>query len=319
MRNQHLTPSRRKILVAATSAALALLAWGDESSAGIEGTGRYAMIAHGRITAFGSIFVDGVEYDITQAKIHVNGHSGQATQLAVGQIVTVQGDLKGAKAGTAGQVNYTSDVIGPITQVDVAAGTFTLLGQTVAVDANTLFGEGIQPAGIAALQPGMGVQVSAFAEASGALLASRIDLQTAGSPLQVVGALQALNTGAQTFELNALTIDYSQAKVSGNLADGKTATVWADEYPTAGTLHVTRVDVSSGVGGVAGEKGDLEGLITSVAANSSFYVGDQLVVIDANTHVVLHGQTLQPDLAVRIQGTFDSSGALIAKSVKAHP
>ena len=316
MRNPRANPLRSRILVAAASATLAVLVWGDQSSAGIEGTGRYAMVARGRITAFGSIFVDGVEYDLAQAKIHVNGHSAQATQLAIGQVVTVQGYAKGAKAGTAKNVTYTSDVVGSITEVDTAASTFTVLGQTVAVDANTLFGEGIQPAGIAVLQPGMGVQVSAFVEASGELLASRIDLQTAGSPLQVIGAVQALDTGAQTFQLNALTIDYSQAKVRGKLANGSTATVWADEYPTAGTLHVTQVEVSSGLGGVAGAKGDVEGLITSVATNGNIYVGDQLVVIDPVTHLLLFGLSLVPDLAVRVQGTFDSSGALVAKSIK---
>jgi hypothetical protein len=315
MLNQQITPSRQKMLVVATSAALALLAWGDQSSAGIEGTGRSAVIAHGRITAFGSIFVDGVEYDIAQAKIHVNDHLAQATQLAVGQIVTVQGYLSGATSGMANEVTYTSDVVGPLSQVDVAAGTFTVLGQTVAVNAQTLFGEGIQPAGIAALQPGTDVQVSAFAEASGKLVASRIDLQSAGAPLQVVGAVQALDNGARTFQLNALTIDYSQAKVKGTLANGSNATVWADEYPTAGTLHVTRVEVSSGIGGVAGDKGDIEGLITSVAANGNIYVGDQLVIIDPQTHLLLHGASLAPDLAVHVQGTFDASGALVAKSI----
>jgi len=312
MLNQHITPPRRAILVAAAAAALVLLAWGDASSAGIEGTGRYAIVAHGRITAFGSIFVDGVEYDIAQAKIHVNGHAAPARELAVGQIVTVRGFVKGATMGTARKVTYTSDVVGPVSQVDVAAGTFTVLGQTVAVNAHTLFGEGIQPAGIGALRPGTDVQVSAFAEASGELLASRIDLQTAGAPLQIVGAVQALDTGARTFQLNALTIDYSQAKVSGRLANGSNATVWADEYPAAGTLHVARVELSSGVGGVAGDKGALEGLITSVATNGDIYVGDQLVIIDP---LLLQGQSLVPDLAVRVQGTFNGSGALVASSV----
>jgi Domain of unknown function (DUF5666) len=73
--------------------------------------------------------------------------------------------------------------------------------------------------------------------------------------------------------------------------------------------------VSSGVGGVAGAKGDIEGLITSVAANGNFYVGDQLVIIDPLTHL-LQGVSLAPDVAVSVQGTFDSSGALVAKSIK---
>jgi Domain of unknown function (DUF5666) len=319
MRNQPISPLRRRILASA-SAALAVVLWGDESSAGIEGTGRYAMLAIGPITAVGSgIVVDGVEYDIGKAQIHVNGHSARATQLAVGQIVTVQGYLKGAATGTADKVTYTSDVVGPITQVNVTAGNFAVLGQTVVVDANTVFGDGIQPAGIAALRPGTGVQVSAFVEASGELLASRIDLQTAGAPLQVKGMVEALDTGARMFQLNALNIDYGQATVTGKLADGSVATIWADEYPAAGILHATRVQVSSGLGGAAGERCDLEGLITSMAANGSIYIGDQQVVIDASTHLVLYGQTLQPDLSVLVQGTFDASGTLVAKSVKARP
>ncbi len=219
----------------------------------------------------------------------------------------------GTSTGTADEVSDTSDVVGPVGQVNAAAGTFTVLGQTVMVDAHTVFGDGIQPAKLGSLQPGADVQVSAFTEASGELLASRIDLQNAGTPLQIVGAVEALDSGAQTFQLNALTIDYSQAKIEGKLADGSTATVWATEFPSAGTLHVNQIRVTSGLGGLGGNKADLEGLVTSVAANGNIYVGDQLVIV--NPHVLPQGLSLAPDQAVHVQGNFNSSGALVAKSI----
>src|ERR1700744_956382 len=128
MRTQPSTPSRQRILAAATSAALGLVVWGDESSAGIEGTGRYSlMVASGPVTASGggSISVNGVKYDLGKAKIDVNGHSGQATQLAVGQVVKVKAHVSdGTSTGTADEVSDTSDVVGPVGQVNAAAGTF---------------------------------------------------------------------------------------------------------------------------------------------------------------------------------------------------
>ena len=319
MRTQPSTTSRQRILAAAASATLVLLVWGDESSAGIEGTGRFSlMVASGPITASGggSISVNGVKYDLGKAKIHVNGHAGQATQLAVGQVVKVKAHVSDSSAtGIADAVSDTSDVIGPVSEVNATAGTFTVLGQTVMVNAHTVFGDGIQPAKLSALQAGVDVQVSAFTESSGELLASRIDLQNAGTPLQIVGAVEALDSGAQTFQLNALTIDYSQAKIAGKLADGSTATVWAVEAPSAGTLHVTRIRVTTGLGGLAGTEGDLEGLVTSVASNGNIYVGDQLVIV--SPHVLPQGLTLAPNMSVHVQGTFNGAGALVAKSISA--
>lgn len=316
-----LTQLYRPSCLLVASAGLALLAGSDFSSAGIQGTGRMALLASvGRITSSGDkISVNGMAYGLSKAKIKVDGHSAKSSQLQVGQIVTVQGTLDESGKADATSVTFTGNVAGPVTQVDVAAGSFTVLGQTVAVDGSTLFGEGIQPAGIAALRVGTDVEVSAFATASGQLLASRIDLQSAGAPLQVQGAVQALDSGAQTFQINSLTIAYGQAALSGTLANASVATVTATEYPNAGTLQAATVQVSNGIGAAAGVNGQVEGLITSLQSQASFYVGDQLIVTNADTRFVLHGNTLRPNLAVKVTGTFDSSGALVAKQLHVDP
>lgn len=318
---RNLTRLFRPSWLLVASAAAMLIIGADYSSAGIQGTGRMALLSFGRINGIGNTMsVNGVDYGLSQAQIQIDGRAATAAQLKVGQIVAVQGTLNGAATADANNVTFTGDVVGPITQVDVAGGTLTVLGQQVKVDADTVFAESIQPAGVAALSVGMGVEISAFRTASGELLASRVDLQAAGSPLRVRGAVEALNADARTFQINSLTIAYTPAGVNGSLSNASTATVTADEAPSAGTLQATAVDVSNGIPGeVAGLNGQVQGLITSLNSSSSFYVGDQLVVTNSDTHLVLQGGTLQSNQAVKVTGTFDSSGALVAKQVHLDP
>jgi hypothetical protein len=311
---------RPACLVVASAATFIIGA--DYSSAGIQGTGRMALVASvGRINGAGNtLSVNGVDYGLSRAQIQIDGRAATAAELKIGQIVAVQGTLNGSGKGTANNVTFTGDVVGPITRVDVAGGTFTVLGQQVTVDASTLFGEGIQPGGIQALSVGIGVEVSAYRSASGELLASRVDLQTSGAPLQVQGAVEALSTDAQTFQINSLTVAYGQARVNGKPANASTATVTADEAPSAGVLQATTVRVTNGVvGAAAGVHGHLEGLVTSINSASSFYVGDQLVVTNSQTTFVLKGNALRANLAVKVTGRFDSSGALVAKHVYRDP
>jgi hypothetical protein len=322
MKTQHVGRFGPRSVLLGLIVTAVFLAYGAGSSAGIQGTGRqYNVAAFGRITALGSIFVNGVEYAINKAQIDLDGRSAGPSQLQVGQIVAVQAVLNpNGTTGMATGVSFTGDVAGPISQLDLTRRSLTVLGQTVQVDDATLFGEGIQPAGLGSLQKGTIIEISGFADASGNLLASRIDL-VAGAPLQVRGTVQTLDAGAQTFRINDLTIDYSGLVPGGRLVNGSTATVQAVEFPTDGTLHATRVQASSGIGGTANEQGQVEGLITSFKSADEFYVGDQLVLASSSTHVVLHGKQLAPDLAVKVIGVFAASGALMAREihVKPHP
>jgi hypothetical protein len=319
MKTQHVARFGPRPLLLGLIAIAVLLAHGAGSSAGIQGTGRQYVTAFGRITAFGSIFVNGVEYAINKAQIELDGRSGGPAQLQVGQIVAVQAVLNpNSTTGTATSVSFTGDVVGPISQLDPTQRSLTVLGQTIQLDDATLFGEGIQPGGIGSLQKGTIIEISGFADASGNLLASRIDL-VAGVPLQVRGTVQTLDASAQTFRINDLTIDYSGVVPSGKLVNGSTATVQAVESPTNGALHAMRVQASSGIGGTANEQGQVEGLITSFQSADQFYVGDQLVLASSSTHVVLHGKQLAPDLAVKVIGVFAASGALMAREIQVKP
>ena len=303
------------------AAAILLLAscGGPTQLGGIQGSGS-PVVAYGPIAGFGSIFVNGVEYATSNAQIRIDDQPGTESQLLVGQVVTVVGSVNSdGTTGTATQVTSSGDVAGPITQIDAVGGTFVVLGQTVRVSGSTLFDDNIQPASIAGLQVGNIVEVSGFPNAAGEVVASRIQREAAGSALEVKGIVLSLDMTAHTFHVNTLTVDYSAITPSGSLANGAIVKVSGTLLNAAGALVATRVDVLPGFGATANDEGEIEGLITTFTSNSDFVVNGQRVTTNANTQFILDGATLAVDVLVEVDGSFDASGVLVAKSVQATP
>ena len=112
---------------------------GSLAGGGIGGTG---VIASGPVTAKGSIFVNGVEYDTTTSTVNINGSSAAESDLRRGMVVRVDGNLdSGSTTGTASTVNYEDVVKGPLTSFSTPADIMTLLvlGQTVVVEEGFTF------------------------------------------------------------------------------------------------------------------------------------------------------------------------------------
>jgi hypothetical protein len=304
-----------KTIIAA--AAVLFVSCGGSSNTqltGIQGSG----VAYGPITGFGSIFVNGVEYTTTSAQIRIDDQSSSEAQLHVGQIVTVKGAVNpDGKTGTAIQVTFNGDVAGAVVQVNAAAGTFIVLGQTVLVTGSTMFDENIQPAGIAGLQAGTLVEVSGFPNAAGQIVASRVQLEPAGKEFKARGVVQTLDTAARTFHLNTLVVDYSAVTPSGTLANGSIVKVKGAGITTTGALLASSVEVTQGFGAAAAAPAEVEGIITSFTSNMDFVLNGQHVTAGANTQFVLNGVTLGVNVRVEVQGSFDSTGTLVATSVEA--
>jgi hypothetical protein len=319
--------SRQVRLVALISFLAVLLtllsSCGADQVAGIEGSGAPVasdVTTTGPINGFGSIFIDGVEYDTATAQIRIDDQPATEADLRIGHVVTVVGTLNAdGKKGTAKQVTLTSDVRGDVASVDVTASTFVVLGQTVRVTADTLFDESTQAQDLAGLKSGIKVRVSGFTSATGEVLASRIDgAATAAADVQVSGKIRNLDATARSFRVNNLVVDYRGATVTGSLAEGSDATVHGTTAAD-GSLVATQITVATGEPVAAGEKGQLEGLITTFDSSSSFVVDGQPVSTNASTKFNLHGLTLGPDVLVKVRGTFDSSRVLVADQVEAKP
>jgi hypothetical protein len=313
----------RALAVSAAAIACVLAACGGELSAGIEGSGApvasSVVTSVGTITGFGSIIVDDVEYATSGAQIRIDDEPAAESQLRIGEVVTIKGTLNpNGTTGTATDVSFSSDARGPVTQVDAAAGTFVVLGQTIRVTDDTLFDASLPASDLSALNAAV-VQISGFANAAGDLVASRIDRAAPGQDQQVRGIAKSVDASAHTFRVNGLTVDYTAANVAGVIAEGSVVTVRGNSLARSGALLATRVTVSSsggGVGGKANERGQVEGLIASFTSNNDFVVNGQRVATDANTQFVLHGVTLGLNVQVKVKGTFNAAGVLLANKVE---
>ncbi|HEB98347.1 MAG TPA: hypothetical protein ENJ05_02450, partial [Thiotrichales bacterium] len=98
--------SRYFSMTALTAAiALGLTACGGGSSTTSSLDGSTASVT-GVITGFGSIFVNGVEYETNGANITIDGQPGTEDDLRVGMVVTLEGSASG-NSGTAVSISFS--------------------------------------------------------------------------------------------------------------------------------------------------------------------------------------------------------------------
>ena len=146
---------------------LVLMSCSSSSDGGGTGGTGSPVVDFGTITAFGSIVVNGIEFDIADATITLNGQSGAGTDLQLGQVVTVRGTLTpGDAVGRAATVAFENNAIGPIDSIDLDVSSLVVLGQTVRVDNLTQFGGTSSLSGLAV---GNIVALSGFVDADGEL------------------------------------------------------------------------------------------------------------------------------------------------------
>jgi hypothetical protein len=296
-----------------------------EEGGGTGGSGidSQSVVSAGTVTGFGSIVVNGVTFDTSDATIILNGQRGAEADLQLGHVVTVQGTrAPSGTVGTAATVTFDSHAEGPIDSLNPATNSLVVLGQIVSVDDTTQFGE----TPFSALVVGNIVELSGFVDANGVLRATRIDRThdafVPGIEIEITGTIADLDDANQTFTLNRLTVDFSMAQLlnlSGNqLVNGQVVEVTSAQNVVAGVLVADRVEVQDvGVQGNAGEEAELEGIITSVTSADTFVVGGQPVRITSDT--ILEMGTVD-DIVVgaqlQVEGFFDADGVLVATGIE---
>jgi hypothetical protein len=277
----------------------------------------------GPISGFGSIIVNGIRYNTDNADFTVNDSQGTQSDLKVGQFVTVKATTDAQGNATAQQVFFDDVVKGPIDSIDVAGNILVILGQTIFIDANTSFDDRITPADINGLSVGDIVEVSGEFNADGDITASRIETKPAGTEFEIHGKIAALDTGAQSFNLSQLSVDYSSAVLddfnASGLANGDFIEVKGSTFNTGGALIARKVEFEGSKDRIGDDKdnGEIHGFVTEFTSSSSFTVGDVPVITNANT-TFERGSAADIALNVRLEaeGSFNSNGELVAKKIK---
>ena len=320
-----------KGLLASLAALAMLVACGGGSSSGTTlTTGMQSVATSGTITAFGSVYVNGVRYDISGASLHRNGRVVVQSALAVGEVALVRGQRSAQSGqGVATSVDVEDNVIGPIATIDAAGGKLEVLGQTVLVTASTSFSKDIAPADLTGLQPGDAIEVSGFADATGTITATRIGHAEASDPLQVLGKVSGFDATNQMFLINGLTVDFGSASVTGFTngapADDDLVIVRGTSYDatavklTASTVVPADTDPRHSGDGQHAESGEveLEGLVMNFTSPTDFEVNGAKVTTTSST--TFEGGTaadLANGLRIEVRGALDANQVLVADKIE---
>jgi hypothetical protein len=291
------------------------------SSAGIQGSGLRSLLVVGTVTESGSrngnsIVVDGIPYSTSGAVFQIDGHAGAAGQIHGGDVVSVVAtDDTDGGTPAATQVIFNGSVQGRVSSIDGPSSRLFILGQTVHVTPQTVFSRNIKPEGLSGLQSGDVVEVSGFANSVGEWVATRIAAKGQSNVSRVVGSVQTLDQNRHTFYINSLKIDYGNAEVQAVLTGDAPVSVQGVKFAADGALIASLVRASGSAHGQPGALGRIQGLITSYSSSAYFEVDGQPVLANAQTKLSLP-VPMGLDVEVRVTGTFDTSGVLVADSVQ---
>ena len=207
MRALRLNFSARGLLSVAFALVLA-------SACGVD-SGGTGSVALGPITGFGSIIVNGVRFDDSDAFVEdEDGAPLTRDRLQLG--VTTQIDASTPYAGPAGlqaaasSVRIGSELVGPVAAVDPAGGALTVLGQTVIVTPATVFDVTLA-GGLAILQVDTTVEVYGRYDAANVrYTATRIEARPNPGFYKLRGPVSAVDSAAAVLTIGGQRIDYSR-------------------------------------------------------------------------------------------------------------
>jgi len=287
----------------------------DGSGVGSGGTGVSTADATGvgSVDGAGSIIVNGLRYDTNTATGNVED---APAGLQLGMSVKVTGPVNADfTQGTARRVESAADIRGPLTSVDLAQGSFVILGTTVTTDEATVWADA---AGLSAIAPGRTLQVWGLPDAPGVLRATRVEQRAPSAPI-LTGTVQNLDAVQRTFTLGGLVVDYSRAVPSGSLdgrplANGTIVRVRADAA-SPGVLVATLVQGWYPLPTADATTAQFAGIVTDFAGLGSLRVLGYPV--DASAAQITGGATSAIGNGVKVDvGGVVSGGVLRASKLK---
>lgn len=269
-------------LVALAIVAVTLVGCGG-GGVGVGGTGGYAS---GPIAGFGSVIVNGIEFDDRSARIEdEDGATLASSILRLGMRTEIDsGAISGsgdAITAVATRIRVVSDIVGLVTAVDTTANTLSVLGQTVKIAATTVFDESFT-GGLAGVTIGQAVEVYAYFDPSGpgSFTATRVEPRsTAPTSYKVRGLVRNFDNSAKTFTIGGVVFNFSgvpPSGVPGTLGENSLVSVRVATTQVSGQWSVQSFGVATRSLGDL-DRARVRGLITSFSSATQFSVNGQAV------------------------------------------
>jgi hypothetical protein len=294
---------------------------------GIEGTGLRQV--KGVVTAVSDsrVTVNAILFDASHADVFVNGVCATLADIHPGATATVYGEFSDAThTGTAAAIYVEEAVIGGIDAIDSAAGTMSVIGQSIVVTSATALGDDIQPNQLSTLSANDMVAVSGVKRPDGTLEATRIRRWPQEADFAVAGVVTTIDPAQQLLRVGGVTVLYTNARLV-NFPD---ATIHPGDYVRAlgqNIVVVSGFENSSGVDAWVIQRAVipapdpskdivLQGAMNVVRAGDDFDVAGQPVKMTSGTRIAGLGMATDwGPVFLTVFGSLDPSGYVIADLV----
>lgn len=297
-----------------------LVACSESSTSGAPGGIDRGGVTIGTVSGFGSVIVNGIRFNTDNANIFDGNVPADESRLDIGQVVMVTGDVDSVSAtGIADAIVLTTELVGPVTSIDLGKQTLTILGHKVQLNDDTLFDQ--DNTSISTLQIGDYLRVYGL-RASKDIVASRLEQETDTLNIDVSGRVQALDRNLQRFEINNQPIDYSMVYIGGDpetaLQDGLFVRVKATTLLEGVVLAEVIINESARFKLAERTAVELEGVIDISHGSGAFTLSGYHVKFDAARTDIEGGS--ESDIVagqrVEVEGTVNTEGAIFADEIK---
>jgi len=270
--------------------------------------------AAGPISGFGSVIVNDIRYEDSDATVTDDEEREARGRLKLGMLVEIDSQAIDRSRGVAKamRIRFGSEIVGMVTAVDSEAGTLVVLGQTVAVTDTTVFDDRLDP-DLSKLA-GTVVEVHAqFDAAGGSYTARRIEPAADAQTYKLRGVVADLAPAARAFSVGGQAVSYAGLKPSDlppRFADGMLVRVWLQKTQVDGKW--VAVAVRHGAGQPAGNRDEarVRGAVTARVSDVDFEVDG--IKVDARQAAVPAGIVL--GALVQVEGRI-VDGIVIAEKI----
>ena len=307
---------------------------GCSAGGGETGTGQDpSSVTVGVITGFGSVFINGIEYETDQSDITLDGQTLSETNLKVGMVVTLAGDVNAdGVTGNAISISYNDNVEGMVLSNTVTTNNqLVILGQTIIIDDfDTVFESKVATiSSFAQIQTNNIVEVSGHTSGDGVIYATRVEVKAAArtnSELELEGLVTSVtqSTNPMTFKIGNMTVVYTEdvlkdfnglALKDGDLVEVKSVS----DLNADGQLVASKVELKELHKNVKELSSDkefaFEGVITQVVDSTKFLLNGQVIIYDNSTEINDVNSILVGKKA-KIEGLVNGSNEVIAKQIE---
>jgi len=245
-----------------------------------------ALPVAGLVSGLGSVVVNGVRYETIGANVVDSDDKGSINlPIGIGMIVSLE--PSSANSAAASSIQIQKGLKGPTGNLNVALKTLTVAGLPIAVDNATLIIRANGAVGSFADLANNSVEVYGLPQADASFKATRIEVESSPTFVQLSGVISQLNTTNATFALgsgaNIVKVSYGASTPATGLANGVVVSVHTNTLLSASQYAATQIYLRAsstnvfteyvtkytGTSGIHNETNELYGMVSGLSSLAS--------------------------------------------------